>query len=137
MRERALSLWQPWAWLVVHGHKPLENRPWRTDYRGPLLIHASKKVDPDIDRICRAVSERFGIVIPDRLETGGIVGRVRVTGCIDGSLSPWFRGPFALALADAEPLPYRPCLGKQRFFYVDYESPPTASGLETQKGAGA
>jgi activating signal cointegrator 1 len=39
---KTLSLLQPWATLVVMGHKKLETRSWTTRYRGPLLIHASK-----------------------------------------------------------------------------------------------
>lgn len=39
---KALSLLQPWASLVVMGHKRIETRGWSTAYRGPLLIHASK-----------------------------------------------------------------------------------------------
>ncbi len=39
---KTLSLLQPWATLVVMGVKQIETRSWRTDYRGPLLIHASK-----------------------------------------------------------------------------------------------
>lgn len=38
---KALSLLQPWASLVVLGHKKIETRSWTTAYRGPLLIHAS------------------------------------------------------------------------------------------------
>jgi ASCH domain len=38
---RTLSLRQPWAWLVVNGYKDIENRSWRTNHRGPLVIHAS------------------------------------------------------------------------------------------------
>jgi hypothetical protein len=40
-----LSIRQPWATYVVYGIKPIENRSWTTDYRGPLLIHASAKED--------------------------------------------------------------------------------------------
>lgn len=39
---KALSLLQPWASLVVMGAKKIETRSWRTDYRGELLIHASR-----------------------------------------------------------------------------------------------
>lgn len=39
---KALSLWQPWATLVAIGANTYETRSWSTDYRGPLLIHASK-----------------------------------------------------------------------------------------------
>ncbi len=38
---RVLSVRQPWAGLIVHGFKSLENRDWETSYRGPLAIHAS------------------------------------------------------------------------------------------------
>lgn len=37
----ALSVRQPWASLIVAGIKRVENRTWTTDYRGPLLVHAS------------------------------------------------------------------------------------------------
>jgi len=40
--SKALSLLQPWASLVVIGAKTVETRSWNTDYRGRLLIHASK-----------------------------------------------------------------------------------------------
>lgn len=39
---RALSLWEPWASLVAHGHKEWETRSWTTPQRCPLAIHASK-----------------------------------------------------------------------------------------------
>ncbi len=32
--SRALSLKQPWAWLVVKGYKDIENRSWSTNHRG-------------------------------------------------------------------------------------------------------
>lgn len=42
---RAISIMQPWAWLIVNGHKSIENRSWRCHVRGPILIHAGKKLD--------------------------------------------------------------------------------------------
>lgn len=39
---RAISLWQPWATLIAIGAKQIETRPWATDYRGWLAIHATK-----------------------------------------------------------------------------------------------
>lgn len=39
---KALTLTQPWASLVACGAKRIETRSWRTDYRGPLAIHAGK-----------------------------------------------------------------------------------------------
>lgn len=39
---KALTLTQPWATLVAIGAKRIETRSWKTDYRGPLAIHAAK-----------------------------------------------------------------------------------------------
>jgi hypothetical protein len=40
---KVLSLLQPWASLVVLGHKKIETRSWETSFRGEILIHASAK----------------------------------------------------------------------------------------------
>ena len=61
---KALSVKQPWASLIASGRKTIETRVWRTDYRGELLICASKR--PDIDglpvgvalAVCRLVDCR-------------------------------------------------------------------------------
>ena len=39
---KALSVRQPWATLIACGEKTVECRSWKTSYRGPLLICASK-----------------------------------------------------------------------------------------------
>ena len=41
----ALSIRQPWAELILRGLKSIELRKWATDYRGPLWLHAGKKMD--------------------------------------------------------------------------------------------
>ncbi len=40
---KALSIKQPWASLIAHGIKDIENRTWATKYRGTIYIHASSK----------------------------------------------------------------------------------------------
>ncbi len=42
---KALSIKQPWAWAIVNGYKTIENRTWKTKFRGAFLIHASKQFD--------------------------------------------------------------------------------------------
>ena len=42
---KALTIKQPWAYLIIHGGKDIENRTWRTKYRGRILIHAAKADD--------------------------------------------------------------------------------------------
>ena len=39
---KTLTLTQPWASLVAIGAKTVETRSWRTEYRGPIAIHAAK-----------------------------------------------------------------------------------------------
>lgn len=39
---KALSIRQPWAWMILHAGKDIENREWPTRFRGRVLIHASK-----------------------------------------------------------------------------------------------
>lgn len=39
---KAISLWQPWASLVVCGAKKIETRSWETKVRGTVAIHAAK-----------------------------------------------------------------------------------------------
>ena len=41
----AISIKQPWANMIALGYKTIETRKWKTNYRGPLLICASKTVD--------------------------------------------------------------------------------------------
>ena len=39
---KALTVKQPWAWLLIHGTKDIENRNWPTSLRGEIAIHAAK-----------------------------------------------------------------------------------------------
>ncbi len=39
---KAISIRQPWAWLIAEGLKTIETRTWETSYRGELIIAASK-----------------------------------------------------------------------------------------------
>ena len=40
---KALTIWQPWASLLVSGQKKYETRSWATSYRGPIAIHAAMR----------------------------------------------------------------------------------------------
>ena len=39
---KAIRIHQPWALLVTLGEKRFETRSWHPEYRGRILIHASK-----------------------------------------------------------------------------------------------
>lgn len=43
---KAITLTQPYATLISIGAKKIETRSWRTDYRGPLAIHAAVGLGP-------------------------------------------------------------------------------------------
>jgi hypothetical protein len=106
MSTPILSVKQPWAWLIVNGHKDVENRSWRTVHRGPLLIHASGRPDPVAMRDFVAWCERQGVSAPSEpLTRGAIVGRVEVRDVIACSESPWAESEgWHWLLGDAETL---------------------------------
>src|SRR4051795_6744327 len=79
---RALSLKQPWAWLVVNGYKDIENRSWRTNHRGPLLVHASRSLDLLTATVHDEMKQDYGVRLPDEFEFGGIIGVVDVVDCV-------------------------------------------------------
>ena len=124
---KALSVRQPWAWLIAQGYKTVENRTWATNYRGPLLIHAGKKPDltrSELDEIRRIFREEGGIDIPADLPTGGIVGVVELVDCVQECADPddavWHEpGFWAWVLRDARPLPFQPVSGRLGLFEVN------------------
>ncbi len=79
---RALSLKQPWALLVVNDYKDIENRSWRTNHRGPLLIHASSSNTLLTLDFKDEIKRVYGVVLPYDVEIGGIVGIVDVVDCV-------------------------------------------------------
>ena len=53
---RCLSIRRPWARLIVHGYKSLENRSWGTEYRGRIAIHATPGRRGDYDNYDSLIS---------------------------------------------------------------------------------
>jgi hypothetical protein len=121
---KALSIRQPWAWLIVHGPKDIENRTGRTKYRGPLLIHASAGMTRceyyHVAGCIELLSGGHSVDLPpmEELQRGGIVGSAEITACVSLSFSPWFMGPNGFVLANRKPLPFAPLKGKLGFFEV-------------------
>ena len=133
---KALTLHQPWATLIAQGHKRVENRTWRTGYRGPLAIHAGLKLDP----AGFALARRLGIELPEELPHGAIVAVSYMIDCMP--IAAWFdladyppafrnfaAGPWCWILADVEALAEPvPCLGRQGVFEVDLPVPYSQRG---------
>jgi hypothetical protein len=78
-KMKALSLIQPWAELIVSGHKTVELRTWPTRFRGEFLIHASKAGSNK--RLLACGPEYFAKYFPsvkidwNKLDFGKIVGK--------------------------------------------------------------
>ena len=47
MENKVITLWEPYASLVVIGAKQFETRTWTTKHRGTLLIHAAARIPED------------------------------------------------------------------------------------------
>ncbi len=114
---KALSLRQPWAWLVAEGYKDVENRTWATRFRGAFLIHAAKTFDQaGYQRVLRDTD--LVLPGPGEFERGGIVGAAELVDCVTQYDSPWFWGPYGYVLRRARPLPFQPLRGMLGFFPV-------------------
>jgi hypothetical protein len=114
---KALSIRQPYAWLIVNGLKDIENRNWPTNFRGDVLIHAGITYPMrDYADDAEIYGRRFG-AYPAREEMlGGIVGVATIVDCVATSDSEWFFGPYGFVLENARPLPMIPCKGALGFF---------------------
>ena len=123
---KALSIRQPWAWLIVNGHKDVENRTWSTRFRGEFLVHASKGMTAtEYSDVCRFLHadrrlDHLLDVLPRAvdLERGGIVGSAHLVETDLYLQSPWYMGAVGFVLANAKPLPFRPLKGALGFFEV-------------------
>lgn len=120
MQIRILSIRQPWAWLIVNGYKPIENRTWPSNYTGDLYIHAAKKYDVFINP--QAIKKQIGDVdkyekyLNAKLLFGGLVGKVRMVDCVDCHKSVWFYGDWSFVFEDPETIPFHPMRGQLGIF---------------------
>jgi hypothetical protein len=94
---KALSIKQPWASLIAHGIKDIENRTWKTNFRGKIYIHASAKL--------AAPKNRLGGLMPDNISAtdldwyewvwnkkypvSAIIGEVEIIDCVINHASIW------------------------------------------------
>ncbi len=71
---KVITIKQPFASLIAEGLKEYEFRTWKTKYRGPVLIHASKSID-------KKAMEKFKHLNLD-FPLGCIVARAVITDCV-------------------------------------------------------
>ncbi len=138
---KALSFRQPWATLAVLGLKPVDNRPWRTHYRGRIYIHASEGPEyypPPYSEewlLSNLDDEGRKLYLATERPRGVIIGEATLVDCIkrnqtslfpeyrsEFQFSTWFLGNFGLVLKDpnryATPIPYK---GALKLFEVNLE----------------
>lgn len=139
---KALSLKQPYAWLIANGYLLVDDRSWGTAYRGPVLIHASKGLYAEYYDYLRANTD---IPLPskDKLEFGGVVGIANLVLCCQPGNLPvsmsreqraHFGGVqqqyFGFLFEQATPVTLMPCRGKLGMFDIDLDAllaaPPAA-----------
>lgn len=89
---KTISLWQPWAMLIVLGVKQYETRSWSTSYRGRIAIHAAKKWDRET--IADFISPEVWHVMQQHrvrdhdLPLGAIICIGDLTDCVPTTLIP-------------------------------------------------
>lgn len=92
---KALSIKQPWASLIAHGIKNIENRTWKTKFRGRIFIHASAKDAGALfellnEKQIEAISNHWTAAppFPDR-PVSAIIGEVDIIDCVINHPSIW------------------------------------------------
>ncbi len=126
---KALTIRQPWAWLICHSGKRIENRGWAPAYRGPLLIHAGKACTTVEVDDARAFLRQRGLPVPSlaeiaRAPLGAVVAEAELVDVVRESEDPWFVGPVGWVLEGVRvlerPVPAR---GAQGLFDLAWELP--------------
>ena len=88
---KALSIKQPWASLIAHGIKDIENRTWKTKFRGKIYIHAcAKGVNPDFTREQNNALYKWNTGVGTQPQSrSAIIGEVEIIDCVINHESIW------------------------------------------------
>ena len=71
---KVITIKEPYATLIAEGYKEYEFRVWKTNYRGEVLIHASKNIDKEN-------AERFKH-LNLTYSPGKIIAKAKITDCV-------------------------------------------------------
>ena len=130
----ALSVRAPWAWLIIHGRKTIENRDWNTGYRGRFLVHSTGTNLKEEYESALRMTDFFEVELPPitDLPIGSIIGSVSLENITkpcdiaewgDPDLQSKFYGwgnadsKFWWHLARPVPHEPEPCRGQIGWFY--------------------
>lgn len=93
---KALSIKPPYAFLIAKGIKDIENRTWRTHFRGKIYIHASAKivdVEFSILQTANLYTENIwypGVGFSTEMKVvSAIIGEVEIVDCVQNHHSVW------------------------------------------------
>lgn len=97
---KAISIKQPWASLIVENIKDIENRTWKTSFRGTVLVHASGKPSGTITNLLtqdqfdsinvnRFAPEWLQLLMAGRYTNSAIIGTVDIVDCVINNPSIW------------------------------------------------
>ena len=103
---KALSIKQPWASLIALGIKDVENRTWKTNFRGRIYIHASAKYYKHFDQLVndkQLESMQDNCFIFSGLIYSAIIGEVDIIDCVINHSSIWAEESF-VDLIDTKPV---------------------------------
>jgi hypothetical protein len=98
----------------VHLGKDVENRSWRANYKGPLLIHASASRELyHSELLTEYMASPPSQAALDRLPLGCIVGVADLYDYVQDSPSKWAQGgAWHWLLRDVRPIKPIPCTGQ-------------------------
>jgi len=84
---KALTVQQPWAWAIIHGQKDVENRTQAWSYRGPLAIHAGKRISNrglrTVPSIVAAERGTSPTLVADQMRVRAATERGAIIGLVD------------------------------------------------------
>lgn len=144
---KCLTVCQPFAWAIFHADKRVENRPWRTSYRGTLAIHAG--LSRKWFKTARGLELPVEWPDEEEVDYGQVIGTVEIVDCIA------YPRPLEQLTIDTQPLQEDPhafgpycwmlenpqlfsspfeATGRQRLY--DVEIPGETNGKSHQKQSG-
>jgi hypothetical protein len=103
---KVITIKQPWASHIAFGQKRVENRTWRTSYRGPILIHAGRGFDahaPMLAGVSDLRANSSGAII-GVAELFAVVSADEALDMLPQSSLQFVEGEFCWLLRDVRPL---------------------------------
>lgn len=125
---KCVSIPQPWAWAIFAGVQRSDYRCYATDYRGDLLIHATRASGDWERRQLAALGER----VPrwENLPFDQVLGVVELCSCEPGREGEW-----VWKLRNPRPIqPFRLKAGKGLFDVADEQVRPLLTNGNGRNG---